>query len=341
MKVLFIGGTGNISIASTQLALERGIELYLLNRGKSSRNLPAGVKLLKADISDPAAVKRAIKGINFDAVVNWIAYSPADIERDIEIFCGRTAQYIFISSASVYQKPVLNYLIREDTPLINPYWEYSRNKIAAEETLMKAVREEAFPGVIVRPSLTYGDKLIPLIVNSWNKSYTVVDRMKRGGKIIIPGDGTSLWTITHNSDFALGLVGLLGHEQAMGQAFHITSDEVLTWNQIYEITARIAGGEPKIVHIPSDFLAACRPEDEGGLLGDKSVSVVFDNSKIKQFVPSFRATTSFAEGIRRSIAWFEDDKSRQVIDTELEKDWDKIISGYEIGLKVTKESFIK
>ena len=338
MKVLFIGGTGNISSASTRLALDQGKELYLLNRGHQSGSVPAGAKVLKADIHKPDEVRRAIEGLKFDAVVNWIAFTPADIERDIGLFQGITSQYIFISSASAYQKPVLDYQIREDTPLVNPYWDYSRNKIAAEEVLMKAVREKAFPGVIVRPSLTYGEKLIPLIVNSWNKSYTVVARMKRGEKVIIPGDGTSLWTITHSSDFAKGLVGLLGHEQSIGHSFHITTDEVLTWNQIYQTVAGAVGVEPRIVHIPSDFLAACRPGDGGGLHGDKSVSAVFDNSKIKRFVPSFCATKSFAEGIRESLAWFEKDESRQIVDSELEGDWDKIIRGYELGLKAAKES---
>ena len=338
MKVLFIGGTGVISTACTQLALERGIDLYLLNRGNRSTDTPTAAKILQADIGQPAAVKKALGDLQFDSVVNWIAFTAADIERDVELFLGRTSQYIFISSASAYQKPLLDFRLREDTPLANPYWEYSHNKIAAEETLLHAFREKCFPGVIVRPSLTYGERLIPLVLNSWHKSYTVVARMKRGEKVIVPGDGTSLWTITHNTDFAKGLIGLLGHAQATGHAFHITSDEVLTWNQYYRIVGHAVGVEPNIVHIASDFLVACRPELEGSLLGDKSVSGVFDNSKIKRFVPGYRATISFAEGMRKSLAWFHADPSRPQIDTALDALHDKIIRGYESGLKATMDS---
>ena len=234
---------------------------------------------------------------------------PADIERDLEFFRGRTRQYIFISSASAYQKPSTDYLITESTPLANPHWDYSRNKIACEERLLKAYREEGFPGTIVRPSLTYGENLIPLVINSWERSYTVVDRMLKGQKVIVPGDGTSLWVITHNSDFAKGFIGLLGNEQSIGHAFHITTDEVLTWDQLYRTVGAAAGVEPRLVHIPSDFMVACLPEMEGTLIGDKSVSVVFDNAKIKRFVPEYLATTRFAQGIRQSLAWFDADPS--------------------------------
>lgn len=340
MKVLFIGGTGVISLASTLRAAELGIDLYLLNRGYSSVALPKGVHVLQGDIHDSASTAKALAGHSFDAVVNWIAFGAGDMERDIALFRNRTKQYIFISSASAYQKPVTHLPIREDTPLINPFWEYSRNKIACEETLLKAVRDEAFPGVIVRPSLTYGDTLIPLVLNSWHKSYTVVDRMKRGEKVIVPGDGTSLWTITHNTDFAKGLVGLLGHEQVLGHAFHITSDEVMTWNQFYDITAKAAGTEARIVHIPSDFIIACCPDEAGSLLGDKAVSTVFDNQKIKKFIPGFKATTSFAEGIKTTLRWFEEDGTRRAIDFDLEARWDKIISAYELGITHGKKAFL-
>ena len=200
-----------------------------------------------------------------------------------------------------------NYLITESTPLANPHWDYSRNKIACEERLLKAYREEGFPATIVRPSLTYGENLVPLVINSWERSYTVVDRMFRGQKVIVPGDGSSLWVITHNSDFAKGFIGLFGQEQAIGHAFHITTDEVLTWDQLYRTVAAAAGVEARIVHIPSDFMVACLPEMEGTLTGDKSVSVVFDNTKIKRFVPDYVATTTFAQGIRQSLAWFDAD----------------------------------
>jgi nucleoside-diphosphate-sugar epimerase len=333
MKVLFIGGTGIISTACSRLALERGISLTLLTRGQHAAEYPPGAETVHADINDAPAVARALRVRYFDVIVNWIAFTAADIERDLELFRGQTAQYIFISSASAYQKPGTSYLINESTPLANPYWDYSRNKIACEERLLKAYREEGFPATIVRPSLTYGENLIPLVINSWERSYTVVDRMLRGQKVIVPGDGSSLWVITHNSDFARGFTGLLGNEQAIGHAFHITTDEVLTWDQLYRIVAAAAGVEARIVHIPSDFMVACLPEMEGTLIGDKSVSVVFDNSKIKRFVPGYVATTRFAQGIRQSLAWFDADPRRKLIDANENAVWDQLIDGYEAGLK--------
>src|ERR1035437_8607821 len=290
MKVLFIGGTGIISTACTRLALDSGIDLTLLNRGRRSVPLPNGAKTLTADIDDAVAVSQALAGASFDAVVDWIAFEPAHIERDIALFRGRTRQYIFISSASAYQKPATSYLITESTPLANPYWDYAQRKIACEDRLMRAYREEGFPITIVRPSLTYGETQITLAINSWTKSYTVVDRMRRGQKVIVPGDGTSLWVITHNTDFAKGLVGLLGLPQAIGHAFHITTDEVMTWDQFYRVVGAAAGEEPQLVHIPTDFIGACLPDKLGGLKGDKAVSVVFDNSKIKRYVPGYCAT---------------------------------------------------
>jgi nucleoside-diphosphate-sugar epimerase len=331
MRVLFIGGTGIISTACTQLAVERGIDLTLLTRGRRAVVFPAGVKTLVADVDDPASAARALGGESFDVVVDWIAYQPAQIERDLNLFRGRTRQYIFISSASAYQKPVTHYLITESTPLANPFWDYSRNKIACEERLLRAYREDGFPATIIRPSLTYGDTQVPLAINSWTKSYTVVDRMRRGKKVIVPGDGSSLWVITHNSDFAKGLVGLLGHRQAIGHAFHITSDEVLTWDQSYRIVGEAAGVEPKIIHMTSDFITACRPGDLGGLIGDKTGSVVFDNTKIKRFVPDYCATVPFAEGIRRTLAWFDADPARRQIDAEANADDDRLIDAYERG----------
>ncbi len=337
MKVLFIGGTGIISTACTALAVERGIELTLLTRG--TRELPVGVRALREDVNSPLLASKLAKE-KFDAVVDWIAFTPDQIERDIMLFRGRTRQFIFISSASVYQKPQTHYLMTESTPLANPHWDYSRNKIACEERLMKAYREEGFPFTIVRPSLTYGETLIPLVMNSWAEmSYTVVDRMVRGEKVIVPGDGTSLWVMTHNTDFAKGFVGLLGNEQTVGHAFHITSDEVLTWDQIFRTVGTAAGVDAKILHIPSDFIISCVPEKEGSLVGDKSVSVVFDNSKIKRFVPGYCATVSFAEGIRRSLAWFDADPSRKKIDHEMNARLDKLIAAYEKGTEAAIKSF--
>ena len=331
MKVLFIGGTGLISSACSELAVERGIELVILNRGRSSKHpAPQGAQLLVADAhGDPAAIASLLQGLNFDAVVDWVAFTPADIERDIQLLSGKTHQFIFISSASSYQKPPGHYLITEDTPLVNPYWDYARNKIACEERLMREYREKGFPVTIVRPSLTYGPSQIPLCVGSWEHPYTVVDRMKKGKKIIVPGDGTSLWTLTWNGDFAKGLLGLLGCEQAVGHAFHITSDEVLTWNQIYREAGHAIGIEPNLIHIPSDLIAAYQLNALGSLIGDKANSAVFDNRKIRRFVPDFVATVPWSEGVRRAIAWHEADPSHCTLDDEANRAWDTIIAAYE------------
>jgi nucleoside-diphosphate-sugar epimerase len=294
------------------------------------------VSTVVADIADEAAVAKTLGDRQFDAVVDWIAFTPDQIERDIRLFRGRANQFVFISSASAYQRPVGHYLITESTPLANPFWQYSRDKIACEERLMLAYRDEGFPITIVRPSLTYGNTQIVLSVNSWQKSFTAIDRMRRGKKVIVPGDGSSLWCITHNSDFAKGFVGLLGHRQAIGHAFHITSDEVMTWDQFYRITAEAAGVEAKIVHIASDFLGACNPDEIGSLTGDKASSVVFDNSKIKRFVADYCATVPFAQGIQQTIDWFDADPARRVIDQEANAKWDKVIDAYESGLAETQ-----
>ncbi|MCL5995225.1 MAG: NAD-dependent epimerase/dehydratase family protein [Chloroflexi bacterium] len=331
MKVLYIGGTGLISSACSQLAIERGMALYILNRAQSRKHdVPAGAQILTADVrADRAAVADQLKDHYFDAVVDWIAFTPADIERDIELFAAKTRQFVFISSASVYQKPPNHYLITEDTPLANPHWAYSQNKIACEERLMDEYRRNGFPITIIRPSLTYGPSQIPIVVGSWQHPWTIVDRMKRGQKVIVPGDGTSLWPLTYNTDFAKGLVGLLGREQTIGHAFHITSDEVLSWNQIYVELGHAIGVEPKLVHIPSDLIAAYDPDSYGSLIGDKIYSVVFDNSKIKRFVPDYVATVPWTEGVREALAWFEADPSRRTIDDDANRKWDSIIAAYE------------
>jgi nucleoside-diphosphate-sugar epimerase len=339
MKILFIGGTGIISTASTALAVARGFDVTLLTRGQHAAKLPGGIKTLIGDVNDPSLPAK-LPHEKFDAVVDWIAFTPADIERDLHLFRGRTRQYIFISSASVYQKPATHFLITESTPLANPHWDYSRNKIACEERLMKAYREEGFPVTVVRPSLTYGETLVPLVLNSWaDLSYTAVDRMLRGKELVVPGDGSSLWVITHNTDFAKGFVGLLGNAQAIGHAFHITSDEVLTWDQLFRTVGTALGVEPQLVHMASDFIVACMPEKEGTLIGDKAVSVVFDNSKIKRFVPGYCATTSFAQGVRQSLAWFDADPRRKKIDEKANADWDQMIALYKKGMGEAVRSF--
>jgi nucleoside-diphosphate-sugar epimerase len=267
-----------------------------------------------------------LKRHTFDVIVDWIAYTPNHVEADIGLFKGLTSQYIFISSASAYQKPATHYLITESTPLANPYWQYSRDKIACEELLLHAYREKGFPVTIVRPSLTYGVQMIPAAVMSWNHPWTLVDRMRKGKKIIVQGDGTSLWTMTHNSDLAKGFVGLMGNIHAIGNAFHITSDEVLTWDQIVRAIGAAAGVEPALVHVTSELIAAFDPDSVGNLLGDKAQSAVFDNTKIKTFVPGYVATTPFAEGVRRSVQWFEAHPRQQTIDEGFNALSEKIIA---------------
>ena len=323
MKVLFIGGTGVISSACSELAVDRGFELFLLNRGASSRTAPESANILNADIRDKESVRKALGTHNFDVVVDWIAYTPDHIETDLELFRGRTDQYIFISSASVYQTPPVNLPVTESTPLANPFWQYSRDKIACEDRLMQAYREEQFPFTIVRPSHTYDRSVLPL-----KGRYTSIDRMRKGKKVIVHGDGSSLWVLTHNSDFAKGFVGLLGNSRAIGEAFQITSDALLTWNQIYELAARAAGTTAQIVHIPSDVIAKYDAEWGGDLLGDKAHSMIFDNTKIKRLVPDFAATTPFSRGVEEIIAWHDADPSRQIVDEKLDQLMDTIIADW-------------
>jgi len=331
MKILFIGGTGLISSACSDLAVSRGHELFILNRSASTMYpLPEGATLLQGDIhADEAQLAALVAGHRFDAVVDYIAFSVNDIERDLRLFRDRTDQFVFISSASAYQKPPRSYLITEETPLENPYWQYSRDKIACEDRLLYAYLDEGFPVTIIRPSHTYGPTQIPFGVSSWLHPWTVVDRMKRGQKAIVPGDGTSLWVLTWNADFAKGLVGLLGNQKAIGEAFQITSDQVLSWDQIHLEVYQALGLEPNVVHIPSDLIAAYWPPATGSLIGDKSNSVVFDNSKIKRFVPDYLCEVDWAEGVRRSLAWFEAHPEFQTIDREMNSLWDQMISSYE------------
>lgn len=331
MKILFIGGTGIISSACSTLALARGHELFLLNRAVSAKHpIPAKATLWQADIyQEEGLVADLLADHHFDAVVDFIAFAVPDIERDLRLFREKTDQFVFVSSASAYQKPVKHYLITEETPLENPYWEYSRNKIACEERLLQAYRSEGFPVTIIRPSHTYGPSQIPFGVSSWQHPWTVVDRMKRGQKVIVPGDGTSLWVLTWNEDFARGLVGLLGNQEAIGETFQITSDEVLTWNQIYLEVYQALGLEPNMVHIPSELIAVYDEHALGSLIGDKANSVVFDNSKIKRFVPDYACAVNWSEGVRRSLAWFDAHPEWQTVDQEMNALWDRIIHAYE------------
>ena len=332
MRILFVGGTGLISTACSAATVAAGHELWLMNRGRSL--LPTVVapeRVMTADATDEAQVKAALKGHEFDVVVQWVGYVPRHVEQDVRLFPD-AGQYVFISSASVYEKPPSHWLITESTPTVNPYWQYARDKIACEELLRRAHDDTGFPATVVRPSLTYGPSQIPVAVGSWEKPYTIVERMRRGATIIVPGDGTSIWTLTHNSDFAKGLIGLFGHPDAIGEDFHITSDESLTWNQIYALVGNAAGAEPKILHVPSKGIIASDPEEEGSLWGDKAQSAVFDNAKLRRLVPDFKATVPFSAGIQETVAWFDADPSRQAIDDEANERWDRLAQVYEQAL---------
>lgn len=326
MKVLFIGGTGNISTSVSRLAVARGFDLTLLNRGMLPVTIE-GVSSFTADITEPDQVRALLARQSFDVVVNWIAYTVTDIERDLALFSGKCAQYIFISSASAYQKPLTHPVITESTPLANPYWKYSRDKIACEERLLRAYHEDGFPVTIIRPSHTY-DTRIPIGVGNW-ASYVIPQRMLEGRPIVVHGDGTSLWTLTHAEDFARGFVGIMGHPQTLGHAIHITSDFVLNWNQIYEQIGAALGVEPELVHIPSTFIATVDPGTGAGLLGDKMWSAIFDNSKIRRFVPDYVASIPFHLGIRKTLAWFQADERRMQVKPEDDAQIDRILAAYQ------------
>lgn len=335
MKALFIGGTGTISTDVVTLAQQRGWEVTLLNRG--SKELPDSMHSITADIHDEEAVAKAIANESYDVVAQFIAFTAKDVERDIRLFQHKTKQYIFISSASTYQKPLTDYRITESTPLANPYWEYSRNKIDAEETLMAAYRNDGFPVTIVRPSHTYNGTKPSVCVHGAHGNWQILKRILDGKPVIIPGDGTSLWTLTHSKDFAKGYVGLMANPHAIGHAFHITTDESMTWNQIYETIADALGKPLNALHVSSDFLA-----DHGGnydfrgeLLGDKASTVVFDNSKIKRLVPDFVCTVSMAEGLRKSVDYMLSHPETQTPDLEFDSWCDRIVA----AMRAADEAF--
>ncbi len=330
MKVLFIGGTGTISTAISNQLAERGDELYLLNRGNSNSRVPGSVKFIVADINDEEDVAKKLEGMSFDVVCDFIGFVPSQLERDYRLFKNKTRQFMYISSASAYHKPLRDYRITEGTTLANPYWEYSRNKIACEEFLMKKYREEGFPVTIIRPSHTYCETSVPLGVHGDKGSWQVLKRMIEGKPVIVHGDGTTLWTITYNEDFAKGFVGLMGNPHAIGEAFHITSDESVTWNQIYKAIADALGVEFKPYYVSSDFLHKAGKYDfMGGLIGDKANTVVFDNTKLKNAVPGFKATIRMEEGIRRTVEYVLAHKECQQDDEEFDKWCDKVIAALE------------
>src|SRR6202034_1875279 len=328
VRVLFIGGTGVISSACVlEAARDPGIELFVLNRGQSAvRPLPAGVTELRGDVREPASVLAAIEDFDFDSVVDFVAFTPDHVRADVELFRDRTAQYVFISTASAYQKPPSRLPITESTPLRNPYWQYSRDKIACEDLLVERYRETGFPATIVRPSHTY-DATKTVLSGGW----TSLARMRAGRPVIVHGDGTSLWTGTHSSDFARAFVPLLGHSRTVGEAFHITSDDVLTWDQIARALGAALGVEPTIVHVPSDVIAAHDPEWGAGLLGDKTHSMVFDNSKVKSVVPGWNAVVPFERGAREIAAWYLEDPARQVVDEKLDALMDRLAADFGVS----------
>jgi len=326
MKVLFIGGTGNISSACSELAISRGIELYHLNRGKSAgiRNVK-GMKTLISDIRNFEETEKVLQGIYFDVVVDFIAFLPEHIHSDIKLFTGRTGQFVFISSASVYQTPPEKLPVTENTPLDNPFWEYSRNKIACEKVLREEYIKNGFPYTIVRPSHTYDKTIIPVI-----GGYTVLHRMLQGLPVILHGDGTSIWTLTHHKDFAVGLVGLLGKTEAINEAFHITSNELLTWNGIYTLLANELNVIPEIIHIPSEVIAKYDQNIGDGLLGDKAHSMIFDNSKISKMVPDFNPKISFQEGAMEIVKWYTENTSQNEPDQQINHLMNTIIRDYSL-----------
>ncbi len=324
LKVLFIGGSGAISSACSSLAVARGIDLHVLNRGRSTqRLLPAEATPLVADIRDPDSVRDALGDQHFDAIVDWVAYTPDQVRLDIELFTGRTDQFVFISSASAYQTPPARLPVVESTPLRNPFWQYSRDKIAGEDLLVAAYRDSGFPATIVRPSHTYDKTSVP-----FDGGWTALQRMRDGREVVVHGDGTSLWTLTHHRDFAKGFVPLLGHPAAVGDAFHITGDEVLTWDRIAETFAATLGVEARIVHVPSDAIAAADPGWGAGLLGDKAHSMVFDNSKLRRLVPDYVATIPFHSGAREIVEWHDEDPARRRVDERLDAVMDGLVERY-------------
>ncbi len=322
MRVLFIGGTGNISGPCVERTLAAGHEVTLLTRGQRRHPFGARVRLRTGDREDPGALRSAAEE-RPDAVVDFVAFRPDQVEKAIAAFAGHTAQYVFISSTAAYQKPPRQPVCTEQTPLDNPFWAYARDKIDCESRLVRAHRETGFPVTIVRPSYTYGDTWLP---TGFGHDYTVVDRMRRGRPVVCQGDGTSLWVMTHATDFAVGLVGLIGHPDALGEAFHVTSDEVLTWNRIYELTGQAAGVEPRVVHVPSEVIAALCPERGPSLLGDKAHSVIFDNTKIRRLVPGFEAKVAFDEGIARSMAWYDADPARRTVNPRIDQAIDRVLA---------------
>ena len=335
-RALFLGGTGTISSAITALvANDPGWELYLLNRGNRPEAIPDGVKLIRGDVRDEAALAKSLEGMHFDCVCDFIAFVPADVERDWRLFKGRTGQYIFISSASAYEKPCRNYIIKESTPLSNPFWQYARDKAACEAFLFGKHKEEGFPVTVVRPTFTYSERKVPMGVRGNKGTWPVLKRMLEGKPVLVHGDGTSLWTMTDSRDFARGFVPLMANSKAIGEAFHITSDETLTWDEIYRSVARALGVEAKLYHVSSDFLAATgsRFGLDGSLLGDKGHSVVFDLGKLRSVAPGYKPQIKFADGIKRTVDYVLTHPDCQQEEPEFDEWCDRVIAAVEAAKK--------
>lgn len=319
-SILYIGGTGTISAACVRRSIALGHEVSVLNRGSARRPLPDGVDLIQADVRDPAAVRSALGAREFDVVAEFLAFTPEHVATDLALFEGRTSQYVFISSASAYEKPPRRVPVTESTPLRNPFWQYSRDKIACEDVLVAAHRERGLPMTIVRPSHTYDERLLPTM-GGW----TDIARLREGRPVVIHGDGTSLWTLTHSDDFAVAFTGLLGNPAAIGEAFTITGSHAPSWNQIYGWLADAAGvASPDFVHVASDTIAAFAPELGPTLIGDKAHSMLFDNSKVTQLVPDFRTTVTFDEGARRILSYYDAHPEAQHVDEDRDALFDRI-----------------
>ena len=322
LKVLFLGGTGTISSASSALAIERGIDLTILNRGESTRHpIPDGATHLRADVRDAAAVREALGGREYDVVVDWLAFGTDHIQQDLDLFEGRTGQFVFISSASAYQTPPQRLPITESTPLRNPYWEYSRNKIACEDLLVAEYRDNGFPATIVRPSHTY-DRTLLLTTGGW----TDIARLRAGRPVVVHGDGTTQWTVTHSADFAVGFTGLLGNPQAVGDTFQIMGTHAPTWDQIYTWLAHAAGvASPELVHVASETIARVLPDVGPGLLGDKAHSMIFDCSKLRALVPEFNPTITYDQAVAEQVAWWDAHPERQIVDRAMDAGFDRLV----------------
>ena len=330
MKILLIGGTGNISASITRRCLERGNEVYLFNRGNHREFEALGARYIIGDAFDPFDLKAKIGDKTFDVVANFILFTPEQARINYEIFVGRTGQFFFISSCTVYQKPILKLPVTADTPLRNPFSQYAKNKIACEEYFAARYRDENFPITIVRPSHTYGEKKLvvgPLM--GWGvPHWTLADRILRGEPVIVHDLGRTFWTATHSDDFAYAFCGLAGNREAVGQSFHITNDDPHTWNAIMELYGQILGVETKIVHVPTEFIGKLYPDKGMAILGDMSENAIFDISKLQKFVPGYRTRIPLREGLTRSINWYLNNPSAMIVDDNNNRLMDHIIKAW-------------